>query len=111
MRLVEVLQITAAVIGVFASAFAAMEQRLVKRFRREGALAPATAIELPRLRIAMRWRLGRLRSAGAVVVGEDGRSYLNEAAYLALRKKRAILGISLVAIVIAGVIFVHKALQ
>ena len=99
MSLAEVLQVTAAVIGAVATVIAAAEQAVVKRFRRDGATTGDRAIDLPRLRLFTRWRLARLIASRAVVVDEHARAYLDETVYAPLRKRQAIIGLSLVALI------------
>jgi len=107
MRLVEALQVTAAVFGAAASIFASAERGIVKRLRREGATSTKTAIDLPRLRPLARWHLARLVAHGAVVVGEQGRAHLDEAMYAPVRRKRKIVGASLAAITLAVVVVLY----
>ena len=62
MRLVELLQIAGAVIGIPVTVFMAVEQRLLARFHRAGATSAEAALELPGLRPLLRRRLGQLES-------------------------------------------------
>ncbi len=111
MRLVELVQAAAAVLGVLASTFMVLEKRLVRRFRRAGASSPETAIDLPPLSFLSRWRLSRLESTNAVVSVDHQRRYLDEEAYEPLRKQRAVRGVTLVVLVLAIVVLAHRALR
>jgi hypothetical protein len=111
MRLVDVLQAAGAIVGVLASAFTVVEKRLLARFRSAGATSPEDAMEAPSLGALLRWRVSRLTSVGAVVVVGDGRIYLDEETYASLRKRRAVLGVTLVVVVLALVALVHTALR
>ncbi len=109
MTLAETLQISAGALGAIATAFAAAENLVLKSFRSSGAVTPDAAMELPSFRPITRWRLARLRTQGAIVVRSDGRAFLDEAAYLPLRKRRRIVGISLVFFTLAVVSGLHLA--
>lgn len=111
MRLVDVLQAAGAILGVLASAFMVVEKRLVTRFRSAGATSPEDAIEVPSFGAALRWRMSRLSSARAVLPAGDRRVYLDEKAYSSLRKRRAVLGVTVVVVVLAIVILLHTALR
>jgi hypothetical protein len=111
MRLVDVLQAAGAILGVLASAFTVVEKRLVMRFRRAGATSPEGAMEVPAFGALLRWRLSRLSSSRAVVPVADGLIYLDEQAYGSLRKRRAVLGVTLVVVVLAIVVLLHTALR
>lgn len=111
MRLVEVLQVAASILGVLASAFMVLEKRLVQRFRRAGAVSPETSIELPPLSFLSRWRLSRLESAHAVMSVDHRRRYLDEEAYGPLRNKRVVRGVTLVVLALAIVVLAHRALR
>jgi len=107
MRLVEILQVTGVFVTAAATLFAGAEKAVVKRLRRRGATSAASAIDRPRLRSITRWRLERLIDRRAVVVGEDGRVYLDEAIYAPLRTRRKLVGITLVAAVFALVVTLY----
>jgi hypothetical protein len=111
MRLVEALQIAAALMGALATAFTAIEGRFVGRFRRAAATSPERAIELPPLGVIGRWRRSRLGAAGAVVDAEGGTVYLNETAYAALRRSRRLRAVTAVLLVLASVVLVHRVLR
>ncbi len=111
MRLVEALQIAGAILGSAASLFTVIEKRLVRRFRRAGATAPEHAVEIPPLGLPSRWRLSRLRSLRAVREVDDRTSYLDEATYAVIRRKRAVAGVSLVVAALALVVLLHSALS
>jgi hypothetical protein len=104
MRLVEMLQVSAAILAVLASAFMAIEGRLVS-------LSVETAIAIPRVRILMRWRLSKLKALRAFVVVDAHHLYLDEERYRVLRKKRAFLGVLLVLLTLAVVVLVHGLLN
>jgi hypothetical protein len=108
-RLVDVLQAAGAIVGVLASAFTVVEKRLLARFRSAGATSPEDAMEAPSLGALLRWRVSRLTSVRAVVEVGDGRLYLDEQAYSALRKRRAVLGVTLVVVLLALVALVFSA--
>ena len=97
MALNEGTQLVAAVAGALASVVAAVDQRLIRRLRREGATTSAAAVELAGLRPLSRWRLARLRASGAIVPGGAGRVYLDEAAYGERRRRRRKAAITVVA--------------
>lgn len=111
MRLVEVLQLVAAIGGAVATAFQVVERRLLKRLRGSGATSPESAIALPRLSAVMRWRLARLVKQRSVVAVEPGRVYLDEASYRAGRARRAVIGVSLALLAIALVVLVFGVLH
>jgi hypothetical protein len=97
----ELLQILAALLSAAASFIAAAEVRLVKRLRAGQATDPDHAVGLGGLRPLGRWRLSRLRSAGAVqAIGPDA-FYLDEARYGAMRHRRRVRAVTLVAIAVA----------
>jgi len=105
-----VLQVSAAVTGALASAWLALERRVVRRLQRAGATNRAAATERPRWRGPSRWILARLCSVGAVVSNEKGLVYLDETVYATLRKRKAIAGVAIVVLAIATVVLVHAAL-
>jgi hypothetical protein len=107
MSVVEILQTVAALLGAGVSVVMAAEHKLVKRLRRERATSPDAAIEIPRLGSLTRWRIARLRSAGVVVENESGRMYLDEGAYVALRKRRVVVAVSLALTAVGVVVVVH----
>jgi uncharacterized membrane protein YidH (DUF202 family) len=111
MRLVDVLQAAGAIVGVLASAFTVVEKRLLARFRSSGATSPEDAMEATSLGVLLRCRVSRLTSVGAVVEVSDGRLYLDEQAYSSLRKRRVVLGVTLVVVALALVALVHTALR
>jgi len=111
MRLVEALQIAGALLGAFATAFAAIEGRFVRRFRRAAATSRERAIELPPLGVLGSWRLSRLRAAGAVVEAAGGRAFLNEATYAALRRSRRLRAVTAVLLILASVALTHWVLR
>ena len=99
MKTVEMLQIFSALLGAFSSIVLGMEQKLVKRLKKENAINPETAVELSDLHLLSRWRLSRLRNAGAVqAVGSD-RYYFRPSSYKSLRKKRLKIVLPLIALV------------
>jgi hypothetical protein len=111
MRLVEMMQIAGAILGSTASTFAVIEKRLLMLFRRADATSAENAIEIPRVNALIRWRLSRLKAIGALGEVDDHRIYLNEAAYASLRRRRAVVGISLVVAVLTLVVLLHAALN
>ncbi len=108
MRLVELLQVTGAVLGILATAFMAVEQRLVAHFLRAGAMSAEAATELPALRPVLRWRLRRLEKIGAVVRVGPRRLFLDEVRYAAVRRRRAVLGVSSVLVILALVVVLQR---
>lgn len=89
MRTVEVLQICGSVAAALFSVVAALEHRLIRRLRREGATSAAAAVPLGRARAPTRWALRRLRRAK--VVRETGADaiFLEEDGLRRLRRRRA----------------------
>lgn len=88
MRTVEVLQLVAAVVGTFFSVAIAVETRLVKRLRSQGATSGETAIRLGNILPITRWRLRRLQGTGAVCTIDSGAVYLDEESYGLMRNRR-----------------------
>ncbi len=111
MRLVEALQIAAALLGALATAFTAIEGRFVRRLRRAAATSREAAIELPPLSALGRWRRARLTAAGAVVEAKAGRVYLDEGSYAVLRRARRVRAVTAVLLIIALVALAHRVLS
>lgn len=78
---------------------------------RAGCVSKSLTRPVPPLGLLSRWRLFRLRSARAVIEVNDRRSYLDEAAYAVIRRKRAVIGVSLVVAALALVVLLHTALS
>lgn len=108
MRLVEVLQLTAAILAVPAGMFSSIEKKTVGHFKRSDATSPETAVELPPLKKFARWRISRLKSLGAIISTESDRLYLDKAAYSSIRKKRALLAVSFVTVTFTCVVLIYK---
>ena len=89
MRAVEILQVSSTIVGAAFTVLATVEQRLVKRLRREGAASPEGAVRLGPLRPPTRWVLKRLRERGAVGVVEPGAVFLDEELLRNLKRRRA----------------------
>jgi len=88
MKTPEILQLVAALLTAAASIVMGLEQKLIKRLRRQNATSPGTAVPLPSLRAISRWRLARLQTAGAVRGAGTDAYYIHEGSYRALRCKR-----------------------
>ncbi len=88
MRLVEALQVAGALCAAVGSVLAAVERRVVTRLRSAGATSPEAAIEVPARGAVSRWRVDRLRAAGAIHELGDGRMYLDPEAHARLRRTR-----------------------
>lgn len=108
MRLVELLQIAGALIGIPVTVFMAVEQRLLRRFLGAGATSAEAALELPALKPLLRWRLGQLEKSGAVVRVGPRRLFLDEDRYAAVRRRRAARGITIVLVILALVVLLHR---
>lgn len=64
------------------------DRRIIRRLQRHGALDPASAVPLSLGWPMSRFRLRRLRNAGAVVPVDPGRFYLDAAGYRNYRRQR-----------------------
>ncbi len=102
MRLVEILQLIAALAGTLVSIYAGLEKRLLKRFRKAGATSPGDTLEIGRLNPIFRWRFNRLLKTG-VIININDEYYLDNHRWRELRKKRRIRGLTILSIVVAGV--------
>jgi hypothetical protein len=102
MSTAEILTTLCALIGAFASVLAALEQNLIKKLKDNDATSPGSAVELQKLLPLSRWRLSRLKQAGAIKEVKSGRLYFNESAFKPLLKKRVLIFIIL--IIISGVV-------
>lgn len=101
MKTPEILQLMTALLTAAASIIMSLEQKLVKRLRRQNATSPEAAVPLPNLRAISRWRLTRLQTAGAVRGAGTDAYYFHEESYRALRRKRVRRAVT-VALVIAA---------
>ena len=104
MRTVEVLQIAGALLGAFATIATGFEQRIVRKLKNAGAIQAGTAIELGPGNPVSRWRLSRLRHAGAVVAAPSGEVFLDLSAYRALRASRRRLALTLVGVLLVVIL-------
>ena len=64
------------------------DRRIVRQLRQAEAISIDTAIPLGTSHILAGWRLNRLASAGAICQAQPERYYLEEAGYVAFRKRR-----------------------
>lgn len=108
MRLVEVLQLTAAILAIPAGIFSSIEKRILGYFRRSDATSPDTAIQLPPLKRFAQWRVSRLKLLGAIISTEEDEVYLDKAAYSSIRRKRAIMVSSAVIVIFTCVVFIYQ---
>src|SRR3712207_5115046 len=70
---------------------AAARRRLIARFRNAGATTPSAAIAIEGMRLIERRQFERMRKAGVIRTGDDGRFWLDEptaAAYMASIRRR-----------------------
>jgi hypothetical protein len=104
MRTVEILQIAGALLGAFATIATGFEQRIVRKLKNAGATQPETAIELAPGNPVSRWRLSRLRDAGAVVAAPSGDVFLDLSAYRALRARRRRRALTMVGVLLAVIL-------
>ena len=95
MRLVEVLQLGGAIIGVAAALITSVEQRLIRRLKQEEATTAKTAVTLVSQNPVSKWWIARLISTGAITSAGNNRLYLNEPVFRILRKKRKIRALTL----------------
>ncbi len=108
MRTVEILSILGTLLGGFASGMAALEKKLVKKLRDRGATSEKKAVELQKLRPLSLWRISRLKRANAIKEVESGKLYFDESAFRALRKKRALIAITLIVVSVFLFIIFHR---
>ncbi|MBN1879174.1 hypothetical protein JW823_03610 [bacterium] len=108
MRLVEVLQLTAAILAVPAGMFSSIEKKILGHFRQSEATSPDTAIELPPLKKFARWRVSRLKSLGAIISTESDMVYFSKTVYSSIRKRRALIAVSFVIVTFTCVVLLYK---
>lgn len=88
MRLVDLVQLLAPALWIFAVLMIRAERRVVGMFRMEGATASERAIALPAMRGPRAWQARRLMGAG-VLRSVDAESYwLDEVAYSERRRRK-----------------------
>jgi hypothetical protein len=102
----EILQLVGTLAAAMASVLAAVEARLVRRFKNDGATSRERAWELPALGMIGRWRFARLRGAGAIAEASPGSYYLDAEAYHQYRKRRRIRALVLVFLLVAAVLVI-----
>ena len=87
-------------VGGFASALAAIEQRIIEKLLRKGATSEQKAGELSKVVLISRWRLNRLKKLGAIIEVDSGKYYYYESRYKNLLKNRVIAVITITIIVL-----------
>lgn len=102
--MVEILQILALPLSLFAGLVRRAESKVVKRLRESGALSAETATELPPLSRLGRWQLSRLETAGAVVAVPSGTYFFVPAGYQSFRRARRRRALIIVPVVLAVVL-------
>jgi len=106
----EALQLVAAILGTIATIISAVEQRIIKKLKRQGALSADTAVPLGTFKPLARWRLKRLMQK-QVIVETAGQYHYNAQAASALRKRRLRVVIPLVVLAVGLVLIAYYAGQ
>ena len=75
---------------LFAALILRTDRRIVRQLRQAEAISTDTAIPLGTSNILAGWRLNRLARAGAICQAQPEHYYLEEAGYVAFRKRRRI---------------------
>jgi hypothetical protein len=96
----EILRLLSAVVPLLALILLATERRMIRRLRNGGAVSAATAIPLNARSVFARFRLARLRSAGAVVTASADRFFLDADAYARYRRWRRKRALAVIAILL-----------
>jgi len=97
----EVLRLVTTLLWVFAIGMLAAERRIIRNLRRAAAVGPDTAVPLSLWSPAARFRLARMRNAGAVVDAGSGRFYLDEEGFHRYRRARRRRAFRVLAVVLA----------
>jgi hypothetical protein len=84
----ELLRLVSAVGWLVAVAMLATERRIIRGLHRAAAASPASAVPVRTWSPIARFRLARLRSAGAVVAADGDRFYLEPEGYARYRRAR-----------------------
>jgi hypothetical protein len=104
MRLVEVVQVLAALVGAFASLAIGFEQKLLSTLKKQNASSPESAARLPEPRALSKWRLSVLLKHGAVRRTEDGLLYFDVGGYRLMRRRRISIAIPATLVAVAVVV-------
>ena len=111
MSVAEYMQVIGAMIGAFASFVTSIDQRILRRLEKNGALTTDTAISLPNQKLIGRWRLQRLMNHNVVVKTSEDLYYLDRQAKSRFKMKRLRIVIPVLIIlltVMAGYYFVQN---
>jgi len=106
----EILQLVGACLTAVGAILAAAKTRMLRRFTKARAVSPQTAISIGEVNPLMRWFLHRFEGSQVLLRAESGQIYLDEQAYVAYRRKRRIMAISIVLslLVLIAVIYLLK---
>lgn len=103
MRLAEIVQLVATLVGAFVSLAIGLEQKYLKQLRKQNACSPETAARVAGLRALSKWRLAVLLKQGAVRRTQDGLLYLDDDGYRLMNRRRTAIAIP---VAVAAVAFV-----